>query len=177
MTALLLLKYSVLLATISQWVKARQASKKEGKCDKEINPGPAGPFRARQAEHDVLQPPHPGGRAARLGVPQHPKYLGSPHLAASLASSPKCCKGTVGASQVSLRRAEHPLGSSISSRKGMLPSLLRAAAKPEPRWVPGIALAVPLDEDTPPVSRTLLRVLSASAPQDVMVPRPCTTIS
>lgn len=53
-TALLLLKYSVLLATISQRVKARRASKKEGKCDNEINPGPAGPGRARQAEHNVL---------------------------------------------------------------------------------------------------------------------------
>lgn len=67
MTALLLLKYSVLLATISQRVKARRASKKEGKCDNKINPGPAGPLCARQAEHDVMQPPRPGGRAAMPG--------------------------------------------------------------------------------------------------------------
>lgn len=100
MTALLLLKYSVLLATISQRVKARRASKKEGKCDNKINPGPAGPLRARQAEHDVMQPPHPGGRAAMPGGPRHPKCFWWPHLAASVVSSPKCCEGTAGTSRV-----------------------------------------------------------------------------
>lgn len=77
MTALLLLKYSVLLATISQRVKARRASKKEGKCDNEINPSPAGPLRARQAEHDVPQPPCPqgtAGEAGRAATPEMPLY-------------------------------------------------------------------------------------------------------
>lgn len=85
-TALLLLKYSVLLATISQRVKARRASKKEGKCDNEINPGPAGPGRARQAEHDVLQPPHPRGPAESPEGPRHPKSLWLPSLAELVAS-------------------------------------------------------------------------------------------
>lgn len=83
MTALLLLKYSVLLATISQRVKARRASKKEGKCDNKINPGPAGPLRARQAEHDVMQPPRPGGRAAMPG--------GGAAAPKMLLVAPSCC--------------------------------------------------------------------------------------
>ena len=43
-------------------------------------------------------------------------------------------------------RAEHPLGSSISPRQGVLLSLLQAAAEPELFQVPGIALAPLLDE-------------------------------
>lgn len=106
-TALLLLKYSVLLATISQRVKARRASKKEGKCDNEINPGPAGPGRARQAEHDVLQPPRPRGPAASPEGPRHPKSLWLPNLAELVASPAKRWRD-MESIQSPAGRTEHP---------------------------------------------------------------------
>lgn len=58
MTALLLLKYSVLLATISQWVKARRVSKRREGVTTRLTPAPQS-RRARQAEHTVLRPPRP----------------------------------------------------------------------------------------------------------------------
>lgn len=162
MTALLLLKYSVLLATISQRVKARRASKKEGKCDNEINPGPAGPFRARQAEHDVLQPPRPGGRAARPGGAMAPKMpLVALSGVVSMGSPSKCYEGTVEVSGVPPGRLSIPWAPASPPGRGCFPpcpellqsqSHVRDLASPWPcRGVKGWG--------SPQVSGTLLRVL------------------
>lgn len=78
MTALLLLKYSVLLATISQRVKARRVSERREGVTTRLTPAPQ-PRRARQAEHAALRPPRPGGHRQSPwgGGDEHPKCLES----------------------------------------------------------------------------------------------------